>query len=111
MTNFIRIKNKDGSQPERDLVVNASGVLEVRIGSAARYLDIVYDTALTATKTIGVTIEFPISYTVTSSDVLNMRKVIEESCSKPGAIPYFVSSDETKSRYAFSAATGYDKLS
>lgn len=111
MANFIRIRSQYSSNPERDIVINADGVLEVRVGSISRYMDIIYEDPLSATKTIGVTIDFPVGYTVTDSDLQEMRKVIEKSCQTPGAIPYFVSSDGTKARYAYAPTTAPDKLS
>jgi len=101
MTNFIRIKGGEPSDAKRDILINADGVLEVRKNVIAYRMDVIYDTAVNATETMAAQIQFPNAYTVTDSDLQNMRKVIEQSCQKPSAIPYFVSSDETMPRYAY----------
>lgn len=101
MTNFIRIKGGEPADVKRDILINADGVLEVRKNAIAYRMDVMYDTPLNATETITVQIQFPNTYTVTDSDLQNMRKAIEKSCQKPGAIPYFVSSDETMPRYVY----------
>ncbi len=101
MTNFIRIKGGEPADAKRDILINADGVLEVRKNTVAYRMDVIYDTPLSATLTTTVQIQFPNSYTVTDSDLQNLRKAVEKSSQKPGSIPYFVSSDETMPRYAY----------
>lgn len=102
MANFIRIKGGEPATEKRDIVLRADGVLEVRKHSTVAYrMNVIYDMALSNTTTATVEIQFPNSYTVVDSDLEACRKAIEESCQKPGAIPYFESSDGTMPRYAY----------
>ena len=102
MANFIRIKGGDGDV-KRDILINADGVIAVQKNATAYRMNIMYDTALSATETMSCEIDFNLGYTVTDSDIEACRLAIEESCQKPGAIPYFVSSDETMPRYAYAS--------
>ena len=101
MANFIRIKGGEPADVKRDILINADGVIGVQKNSIAYRMNVMYDTAISLTDTMSCEIQFPNSYTVTDSDLEACRLAIEKSCQKPGAIPYFVSSDGTMPRYAY----------
>lgn len=104
MANFIRIKGGEPAETKRDILINADGVIAVQKNAIVYRMNVMYDTAVSATETMSAEIQFPNTYTVTDSDLEACRLAIEKSCQKPGAIPYFVSSDETMPRYAYASA-------
>lgn len=103
MANFIRIKGGEPADAKRDIVINADGVIDVVKNSVAYRMNVIYDDIVSSTETMSCEIQFPNAYTVTDSDLEACRLAIEESCQKPGAIPYFESSDGTMPRYAYAS--------